>query len=59
MDDRERLCAMKRHFNKLGKNIASSEIWTRETMIRLGSSNRSATQMVLPEEGDKFDYSSF
>ena len=27
-------------------------------MIRLGSFNRSATRTVLPEEDDKFDYSS-
>ena len=55
-DDRERLCAMKRRFNSLGKNIASSEIRTRDPVIRLGSSNRSATRTVLPEESDKFDY---
>ena len=45
-------------FNRLGKNFASSEIRTRDPDIRLGSSNRSATRTVLPEEGDKFDYSS-
>ena len=57
-DDRERLCAMKRRFNRLGKNIASSEIRTRDPVIRLRSPNRSATRTVLLEEGDKFDYSS-
>ena len=57
-DDRERLCAMKRRFNRLGKNIASNEIRTLHPVIRLGSSNPSATRTVLPEEGDKFDYSS-
>ena len=49
---------MKRRFNRLGKNIAASEIRTHDPVIRLGSSNRSATRTVLPEEGDKFDYSS-
>ena len=57
-DDRERLCAMKRRFNRLGKNIASSEIRTRNPVIRLGSSSRSVTRAVLSEEGDKFDNSS-
>ena len=57
-DDRERLCATKRRFYRLGKNIASSEIRTRDPVIRLGISNRSATRTVLPEEGDNFDYSS-
>ena len=56
-DDRERLRAMKCRFNRLGKNIASSEIRTRDPVIRLENSNRSATRTVLPEEGDKFDYS--
>ena len=45
-------------FNRLGKNIASSEIRTRDPLIRLWSSSRSATRTVLSEEGDKFDYSS-
>ena len=45
---------MQLRFNRLGKNIASSEILTCDSVIRLGSSK----QTVLPEEGDKFDYSS-
>ena len=49
---------MERCFNKLGKNIASSKIGTHDPVIRLGSSNHSGTRTVLPEEGDKFDYSS-
>ena len=49
---------MNRCFNRLGKNIASSEIRTSDPVIRPGSSNRSATGMVLPEEGDNFDHSS-
>ena len=57
-DDCERLCAMKRRFNMLGKKIVSSEIRTLDPVTRLGSSNRSAMRMVLPEEGDMFDYSS-
>ena len=48
---------MKRCFNRLGKNSASSEIRTRDHVIRLGSSNRSATRTVLSEQGDKFDHS--
>ena len=49
-DDRVRL-----RFGRLGKNITSSEIRTRDPVIRRGSSIRSATQTVVPEEGDKFD----
>ena len=56
-DDRERLCAMKCRFNRLEKDIASREIQTRNTEIRLRSSNRPPMRTVLPEEGDKFDYS--